>query len=348
MVCFCKQSTASLSATLQALMEVDFSLSAQTAASLRVSAVANWLSARSLPAPPWQADPDWLELELPTPKLSLNAMATLSAMANVRAQAMAMFNIDLLAQGSATAMVRLVATLNARLAALPDVSLDLSVLLSLAAQLEAAESVSLAASLNLFTPDEALTEAYQAPGGIELSLWGPFLQAIASLSPLIALQLQLGITDSASLSLAIRAMLSINVPVLLNVSLAMQLIAAFSAMARIQAVLGVDVQATAMAEIEAMVALRVDAAFALIPPNASPPRISTCPTMLAPAAVVSAAASAEISLLAELDWNVSALASLSVMASLMPALSLSAALQTSVNLSPCAFGCDAGAIMAAL
>jgi hypothetical protein len=70
--------------------------------------------------------------------------------------------------------------------------------------------------------------------------------------------------------------------------------------------------------------------------------------MLAPAAVVSAAASAEISLLAELDWNVSALASLSVMASLMPALSLSAALQTSVNLSPCAFGCDAGAIMAAL
>ena len=347
MVCFCKQSTASLSATLQALMAMDATLSVQSSASLRVSAVANWMSARGLPAPPWDADPDWLELELPSPKLSLSAMATLSAMANVRAQALAMFNIDLLAQGSATAMVRLVATLNARLSALPDVSLNLSALMSLAARLEAADSVSLAASLNLFMPDEATAEAYRAPGGIELSLWGPFLQAIASLSPLIALQLQLGITDSASLSLAIRAMLSINVPVLLNVSLAMQLIAALSAMARIQAVLGIDVQATAMADLEAMVALRMDAAFALIPPNASPPRISTCPTMLAPSAVVSAAASADISLLASLDWNVSALASLSAMASLMPALSLAAQLPA-VQLSPCMFGCDAAAIMSAL
>ena len=355
MVCFCKQSAVSLTAAIEAMASAE--LSVQSAASLRLSAVASWLSARSLPAAPWAADPLWLELELPTPSLSLSAMATLSAMASARAQAMALFNIDLLASASATAMVRLAATLDARLSAMlslsasaaADLSISASAWLKLAADLEASVSVSAAASLGLFLPTPELSLAYLSPGGIELSLWAPFLSAVVSLSPLIAISLQLGITDSASLSLAVKAILAIDVQVIANLSLAAQLMAALSAVARLQLTLGVNVLAEGFASISAMVALRVEAALALMPPNPQPPRMSVCPTILAPAAVVSAAASAEIALLAALDWNVPALPSLSGLANLSMALGLSASLAVVAPTltAPCPV-CDAAALLRAL
>jgi hypothetical protein len=356
MVCFCKQSGESLQLAVRAMATENFALSAPSSASLRVTAVANWLAARGLPQAPWPAEAAWLDLVLPTPKLSLSAMATLSALVQLYAQVKASFNIDLLVSGSATALVRLVATLNARLSAMLSASIDLNIdasaWLTLAAELEAAVAVTAAASLNLFAPSPSLLSAYLAPGGIELSLWAPFLDAIAALSPLIALSLQLGISDSASLAAAIRTLNAIEVPVLVDVSAALSLIAALSAVARLQATLGINVLEAGLAEVSAMVALRVEAALALIPPSASPPRISTCPTLMAPPAVVAAAASADIGLLAALDWNVPALASLNLTASLMPALSLSAQLSAlgsaAVMLKPCALGCDAASVMRAL
>ena len=355
MVCFCKQSAAALTAAVEVMASADLSLSVQSAASLRISAIANWLSARSLPAAPWAADPLWLELDLPSPRLSLSAMATLSAMAQARAQAMALFNIDLLASASATAMVRLAATLDARLSAMlslsaaADLSITASAWLKLAAELEASVSVSAAASLGLFLPTPELSLAYLSPGGIELSVWAPFLSAVASLSPLIAISLQLGITDSASLSLAVKAILAIDVQVIANFSLAAQLMAALSAVARLQLALGVNVVAEGYASVSAMVALRVQAALALLPPNPQPPRLSVCPTILAPAAVVSAAASAEIALLADLDWNVPALPALPGLANLSLALGLSASLAVVAPTltAPCLV-CDAAALLKAL
>ena len=357
MVCFCKQSAASLTAAVEAMASANLSLSVQSAASLRVSAVANWLSTRNLPALPWDADPAWLELTLPTPRLSLSAMATLSAIAQARAQALALFKIDLLASASATAAVRLAATLNARLSSMLSLSAGLSASLSvsasawlqLAAELDAAVSVTAAASLGLFMPTPELSAAYLFPGGIELSVWAPFLSAVASLSPMIAISLQLGITDPVSLSLAVKAMLAIDVPVIAELALAAELMAAFSAIARLQLALGVNVLAEGYASVSAMVALKVEAALALIPPSAQPPRMSICPTMLAPSAVVTAAASAEIALLADLDWNVPALASLSGLANLTMALSLSASLAVVAPTltAPCLV-CDAGALLKAL
>jgi hypothetical protein len=355
MVCFCKQSTESLQLAVTAMASENFTLSAQSAASLRVTAVANWLGARGLPQAPWPADPAWLDLELPAPKLSLSAMATLSAMAQLYAQVKATLNIDLLAGGSVTALVRLVATLNARLSAMLAASIDLNInasaWLTLAAELDAAVSVTAAASLNLFAPSPSLLSAYLSPGGIELSLWGPFLDAIAALSALIALRLQLGISDQISLAAAIRTLNAIDVPVLVDLSAALSLIAALSAVARLQVTLGINVLEAGLAEVSAMVALRVEAALALIPPSASPPRISICPTLIAPPAVVAAAA--DIGFLAELDWKVPDLSAVASLSALLPALSLSAQLSAALNmpavmLKPCAFGCDAASLLRAL
>jgi hypothetical protein len=354
MVCFCKQSAESLQLAVRAMASENFTLSAQSAASLRVTAVANWLAARGLPQAPWSADPAWLELVLPAPKLSLSAMATLSAMAQLNAQVKLAFNIDLLAAGSATPLVRLVATLNARLSAMLSASIDLNIdasaWLTLAAELEAAVSVTAAASLNLFAPSPSLLSAYLAPGGIELSLWAPFLDAIAALSPLIALRLQLGIADSVSLAAAIRMLNAIEVPALVDLSATLSLVAALSAVARLQATLGVNVLEAGLASISAMVALRVEAALALIPPSASPPRISICPTLIASPPVVAAAASAEIALLADLDWKVPDLSAVASLGSLLPALSLSAQMSAALTmpaimLKPCASGCDAASLM---
>jgi hypothetical protein len=283
-------------------------------------------------------------------------MATLSAMATVYAQVKATFNLDLLAGGSPTALVRLVATLNARLSAMAAASIDLSIdpsaWLTLASELEAANTVTQAAASNLFTPSPAQLSAYLSPGGTELSQWAPFLEGIAALAPLIALRLQLGITDTASLAVAIRTMNAIEVPALADVSAALSLITALSAVARLQVTLGINVLDAGLAEVSDMVAQQVESALAQIPQSANPPRISTCPTRSVSPAVVAAASSAEIAAFADLTWSVPELPSLSLTASLMPALSLSAQLSAlgsaSVMLSPCALGCDAASIMRAL
>src|SRR5207302_1831223 len=75
-----------------------------------------WLNERCLPALPWQPEPAWLGLQLPALQLSAQAVATISALAQLRAQVQAQFGLDLLLPAHATALARIVATMNARLA----------------------------------------------------------------------------------------------------------------------------------------------------------------------------------------------------------------------------------------
>ena len=77
-----------------------------------------WLNLRGLPALPWEPLPNWLGLPLPSLQLNLRAVATISAMAQLRAQVLAQFGLDLLIPGQALMFVRIVATMNARLSAL--------------------------------------------------------------------------------------------------------------------------------------------------------------------------------------------------------------------------------------
>src|SRR5208282_4292260 len=84
-------------------------------------ALSAYLNAAGLPAEPWLPEPSWLSLPLPQQQLSLQAVATISAMAALRAQVLAQFGIDLLIPGQAMAMARIVATMNARLSLMANI-----------------------------------------------------------------------------------------------------------------------------------------------------------------------------------------------------------------------------------
>ncbi len=219
----------------------------------------------------------------------------------------------------------------------------------LAAQADAAETVTQAAEQNLFSPTDQQLQAYTTPGGVPLEQWQPFLAALAALSPLIALSIQLGEPEPAGLASAVRTLRGIEVPALAHVSLVLQLTAVFSAAARLQTVLGVNVFETGLARVAGLAAQRVDAAARRIPSDARPPRVSTCPTQQAAPAVVTAAMSPEIAALASLTWKVPSLTSLTALPSLMPALGLCATLTpimgAPVRLQPCTAGCDAAVVL---
>ena len=89
MICFCHQSLQPLRLALPAL-NVSASIALPNA-NLAL-ALANWLGARALPAPAWMPDPAWLGLTLPRMSLSANAMATISALAQLRAPVDAFFD----------------------------------------------------------------------------------------------------------------------------------------------------------------------------------------------------------------------------------------------------------------
>ena len=75
-----------------------------------------WLNLRGLPALPWMP---LTHLARPAAAAACNstlrAVATISALASLRAQVLAQFGLDLLIPGQALAFARIVATMNARL-----------------------------------------------------------------------------------------------------------------------------------------------------------------------------------------------------------------------------------------
>ncbi len=86
--------------------------------------LSSWLGARGLPAAPWQPDPNWLSLSLPRLPLKPGALATISALAQLRAQVLAQFGIDLLLAGQDARFARIVATMNTRLSAMGALSFN--------------------------------------------------------------------------------------------------------------------------------------------------------------------------------------------------------------------------------
>src|SRR5208283_4771592 len=117
MGCICHKSLGSLS-----LPSLDISASLALPGANVALGLSAYLNAAGLPAAPWQPDPAWLSLPLPQLQLSMQAVATISAMASLRAQVLAQFGIDLLIPGQAMAMARIVATMNARLSLMANIN----------------------------------------------------------------------------------------------------------------------------------------------------------------------------------------------------------------------------------
>ena len=366
MVCFCHHTASRLQLILPQL-SVDLNVSLDIALAVEVRAIASWLASFGLPAAPWQPDEAWLDIELPTLSLSASAMATISAFAQLRADVLAQFGIDLLIPGQANAFIRLVATLNARLSAM--LSLDASLGLSLAvtanawvklsAILTATAQVEAALALGLFPTPPAL--------GPPLSQWRPFLVRLRALLPLIAASIQLGLDLTADISVQLaamlRVMLRIQLPTLSlpSLTLSASLTAAFSAVAQLRLSLGIDPIEIGLPAVQLMVAERVSVTARLVESSLGIslsmllelllqlPRLEFCATLMAPPEVVRVAMSINATALASINWQVPVTASLPVLSVGLPLISLTAqlkaALGLSASLTPCGSSCDAAALL---
>lgn len=371
MGCFCHQTIGPL--TL-ALPRLDVALTAALPGADVALSLSAWLGARGLPASPWQPDPNWLSLLLPRLRLSAGAMATISALAQLRAQVLAQFGIDLLLPGQAAAFARIVATLNARLSAMVGVSFNPLAWLRLAALNGAIDQVNLALQAGLFPASESLSLAMTAPGGVTMPNWRAFLAALAGLAPLIAAAAQLNLSlagnFSAQLAAALRMLRGIALPGFgaANLTLMASLTGALSAVARLQASLGISPLSLGFPAVQAMVSVRFSAMLSALSASLrlslqSPkflaellallPNLPYCPSSLASGAVVQAALSLDAPALAAVDWQVPALAQLPVLRIGLPACAFAAQLQAALGIdavlpAPCGAGCDAAATMRAL
>ena len=118
MSCFCTTSLGPLSLALPGLsVSAALNLSATAQAAMRLDA---FLTAR---ASLMGLNMGWPALVLPRITLSASAMMNVALMAQLRAQLMARLGLDLMIPRQATAFLRMAATLNARMPAMPGLNL---------------------------------------------------------------------------------------------------------------------------------------------------------------------------------------------------------------------------------
>jgi hypothetical protein len=361
MGCFCHKSLGALS-----LPSLDISASLALPGANVALGLSAYLNAAGLPAAPWQPDPAWLSLPLPQLKLSMQAVATISAMASLRAQVLAQFGIDLLIPGQAMAMARIVATMNARLSAMANLNFNPLGWLELARLNAAIDQVTLALSAGLLPPSASMMLALTVPGGIPMPRWTSLLALLRALAPMIAATAQLNVSLSATaeLAAALRIIAKLPLPALAVPQFMASLTAALSAVASLQASLGVSPLTLGFPAIQ----LRVQARLAALLPTLSArfginasvpnllalllsllPKLPVIPTSLATSAVVQAAMQAQA--MAALNWQVPPM--IAAVQVGLPTCALVAQLQAALGItavlpSPCGSGCDAAKIARAL
>ena len=338
--------------------------------------LSQYLSAAGLPAAPWSPNPNWLNAPLPQVKLSAQAVATISAMASLRAQVLQQFGIDLLVPAQAPAMARIVATLNARLSAMANENVNLNNLnpaawLQLAHLNAAIDQVTLAMQAGLLPPSPGMMMSLTVPGGIPMARWSGFLALLKALAPLIGAtgQLNVSATDTAQLAAALRVLAKLSLPPLAAPELMASLTAALSASASLQSSLGLPaspftlgfpaVQAQVQARLAALMP-KLATCFGINTSGLSLaalaqqllamlPSLPLVPSSFATSAVVQAAA--QMQAMAALTWQVPAM--IPAVHIGLPVCALTSQLQAALGVNavlpaPCGSGCDAAKLARAL
>ena len=379
---------ASAPATTTAASASGAGQAAETAAASQdarhVAAAADALASRALPDEPWQPNPAWRAITLPTPQLPPESLATISALATLRAQSQAAFGLDPLQPEQAKQLARVVATLNERLkqmaasAPLPDPT----PWHHLAAESEAADTVQQAAKAGLLNPSPATIAAYSHPAGVPMQHWLPLLRQVRALAPAIAAAKLLDepLTDPQSLAPrlaeAVRKLRSLDLPPPAESAQAAHLMSVLSATTRLQKSLGIDPTQAGYTAVRQAVAEKTRAAAAVLTRAQSSQgqsasssaqaashgaaktaaqaaaSIPYCPTRFAPPAVIEAAQSEGARALAAIGWKVPPAGSLPALQSGLPTTTLAAQIKAVLGVSavrptPCGQDCDAARLMRA-
>lgn len=364
MGCFCRLTMAPLAAQLEKLSQgtppedtpVAEPTAAQQQAANKVAAVSNWLAARGLPAAPWRPDPAWRQVQLPTPKMTPGALATISGLLHLRAQALSQAGTDLLDPGQAEAFRRVIATMNQRLRQAPPPDVDTQQFTSLAQQNDDADQVAEALKSGLLEPSPENDGLYNSPAGVPMRDWGGLLRPLRQLAPLIAAVRHLGADeeDPEPLADALRKLARVKLPKLEQPERLRQLVRALSARQRLQDSLGDALlqkgPAAMLQKIQQKQAALAQALGEETPEQVvrKLPRRAVTPTTLATPAVVQAAQ--RMQKLAAVTWKVpenlplvdEGLAACHAIGQIARALASSP-----IRPAPCGSQCDAAALLRA-
>lgn len=301
------------------------------------------------PALPAVAATVSLSVAMPNIQLSMAAIGTIAALADLRASVQEQFGIDLLISAQAAAFARIVATLNARLAALMSLQLNLAPWTRLAA---------LNAAINLGASASASASASAA---VALGADIPKLAAAAVLlSAAARLNVNFSANVSAQLSATLRAILGISLPALAAPALVANLSATLSALADLRASLGLDPLKVGFAMTAQVVSVRLEAALKeglQLRLAASAGLSASLHASLLAALQAALQASAEAKLrmaaLAAINWQVPPITALPAITVGLPVCALTAQLKAALGINavlpaPCGPTCDAAKLAKAL
>jgi hypothetical protein len=344
MGCFCHQTLDALNPLLPQLQ-----VSASEALALpKLSAAVTASLKAGLPAPPAIAASASIAAT-PSMQLSLAAIGTISALADLRASVQEQFGIDLLVGAQAAAFARIVATLNERLSALVNLSLNVSPWLQLAALNAAIElarsppaSVSATASLDAALP----------------ALAGPAVLLAAA----VRLNVDFSANVSAQLAAALRTLRGLGLPALAAPRVMATLTTALSAMMELRANLGLDPLKVGFAVAAQVVSAKLQAALRLglemqlaaaLSVSARASLQANLRAALQTALEASAETRVQMTALAAINWQVPPITALPAITIGLPVCALSAQLKAAlgidpVRLAPCGSGCDAAKLARAL
>lgn len=291
---------------------------------------------------------------MPSMQLSLAAIGTIAALAELRASAHQQFGIDLMVAAQAASFARIVATLNARLPALMNLRLNLSPWAQLAALNAAialtggpAAAVSTAVSLNADLP----------------KLAGPAVLLAAA----ARLNVDFSANVSAQLAAALRAIVGISLPALAAPRLVANLTAALSAVVQLRENLGLDPLKLGFTAAVQVVSAKLEAALKLgaqvpgahvrLAASASASgRLSlqaTVQAALQAALQANAQVMQQMAALAAINWQVPAITALPAVTVGLPVCALTTQLKAvlgidAVRSAPCGPGCDAAKLARAI
>jgi len=346
MGCFCKQAVDALNRPPPKMAEQQQETAQEPTPDAELIIVASqWLSARWLPAEPWQPDPAWLDIELPPP-LPPDALAVLCAIVQAGEQCQTVLGIDPADPADLRSLTRIVATLNRRTEALRELAADDQPWSAIAALNDHADAVVAAAATKVFERQAEQEE------DVPFTPWRPFLTQLKALASLVAIGQMLGIdlADPASPSVIanrVRTLRVIELPPLADPQTFLQVITRASALDRLGRSLGQDPRTSPAERIKAVVDQKVARAADLLPDTlrAGPagllgaPQRQPNPTLLANPAVVQAASRVPNQ---PLPWKVPAFDQIPLLTVATSVLTLIGLLgRDLVRTSPCGRGCDA-------
>lgn len=316
-----------------------------------IPAVSAWLAARWLPAPSWEPDPAWLEIEIPEPAMRPEALAIVLGLVQAQRACIDTLSLDPSEPDQVARLARIIGTLNRRMDDFEAFEDEPVPWAALAIFNDHLDTVQAALARNILEPAEE-AEPPLAP-------WRPLLAKVKAIAPLLAiaqiLELDLGDEQAMdTLAVTMRKLTVVKLPPLENPLLTMRIIARFNAIARLKQSIGADPSRVPFERVKAVVERKAKAMTALLPERIAlvgdhltgMPPLQPNPAALVTPAVMDLIKKIPPGIVEAVRWQPPKAEQFDILTTVAPVAALAGLLAklgvNPVRASPCGRACDAG------